>query len=95
MFSAKMGNCKVGFIAFLRFPLYSGVVFIHNYRPSIIVGNEVMGSETYMPTYSFIGQLFSQYIGLDFSAFVFLLFRFSLSTKLDYSLQNIHLQDKT
>ena len=50
-------------IAFLRFPLIVGVVFIHNYRPSIIVGNEVMGSETHMPTYSFIGQLFSQYIG--------------------------------
>lgn len=32
-------------IAFLRFPLIVGVVFIHNYRPSIIVGNEVMGSE--------------------------------------------------
>lgn len=63
-------------IAFLRFPLIVGVVFIHNYRPSIIVGNEVMGSETHMPT--FYRSIVLTIYRLDFCAFVFLLFRFSL-----------------
>ena len=74
-------------IAFLRFPLIVGVVFIHNYRPSIIVGNEVMGSETHMPTYSFIGQLFSQYIGWISVPLFFFFSGFLFFYKADYSLQ--------
>ena len=60
-------------IAFLSFPLIVGVVFIHNYRPSIIVGNEVMGSDLF-----FYRSIVLTIYRLDFCAFVFLLFRFSL-----------------
>ena len=81
-------------IAFLRFPLIVGVVFIHNYRPSIIVGNEVMGSETHMPTYSFIGQLFSQYIGwISVPLFFFFSgFLFFYNTSLNFMLHQQRIQ---
>lgn len=50
-------------IDFLRFPLIVGVIFIHNYNSTILVEGKELGSSSFMPTYYYISNLFSEVIG--------------------------------
>jgi surface polysaccharide O-acyltransferase-like enzyme len=50
-------------IAFLRFPLIVGVVFIHNYAPTVTIPGMEFGSTENLPVFYVCSELFTQVLG--------------------------------
>lgn len=50
-------------IDFLRFPLIVGVIFIHNYSPTMVVQGVELGNNSFMPFYHVSSELFSRVLG--------------------------------
>lgn len=77
---------------YLRFPLIIGVIFIHNYSTTVVVGGDELRNMADIPMYNYISTLFSLIIGEIAVPLFFLISGYLFFYKVDNFDNSVYLQ---